>query len=204
MYLIEDLYLGWQPLTHTVDCASPAWDVAELRYDTGARILPTGEQHHACPNETCGHADTFGRVQLRLLCRSCHTVYTMAAEGAGARCTTTSVTGWGQPPRQHGDLWLWPGQPATAQHQPHAYLVTRDPNPPTRASLYGIVTVYREAEGTQRWIAAAVPDDRGEHEVHSLRWRHRTAGLADVTGAADWIAAAGTDGSQRPLVVAVR
>ena len=202
MHLIEELYLGWQPLTHTVDCANPTWDTVEARYDTGGRIFTQGAEHHACATEGCSHADTFGRVQLRLLCRDCQTVHIISGEGLGAQCTTTALTGWGQAPRKLAGLWLWPGKPADAKHQPHAYLVTREHAQPTEANLYGIITRYRDAEGTPWWIAGAVRDDNGEHYVHSLRWRYRSNSLNDLPEAADWIAAVDTL-PQRPLVVAV-
>ncbi|MFF9285449.1 hypothetical protein [Streptomyces griseosporeus] len=202
MDLIEEMYLGWQPLTHAIDCTSPVWDVAEVRHDTGGRILPTGAEAHTCATDGCTHTATFARVQLRLLCRSCHTVYVLAGEDLGVRHTTTAVTGWGQSPRQLAGLWLWPGQPADHRHQPHQYLVTREPSQVTRATLYGLITRYRDATGTPRWIAAAVPDENGEHQLHTLRWRYRSAGLADLPEAADWIASVESL-PQRALEVAV-
>lgn len=203
MQLIEDIYLGWQPLTHTIDCANPVWDTAEVRRDEGAHHVQTGAESHACVNDGCGHANTFGRVQIRLLCRDCHTIYTIAGEGLGTACTTTSLTGWGQPPRQVGGVWLWPGQPADAQHQPHDYLVTRGhADQVTAANLLGLITRYRDADGTPRWVAGAELNAGGAHQVHSLRWTYRSAGLADLADAAHWVATA-QDRAQRPLVVAV-
>lgn len=203
MNLIENLYLGWNPLTHTVDCTSPVWDTVELRHDTGAHIVSTGAEHHSCPNEVCGHTDTFGRVQLRLLCKDCGTVYTISGEGLTEVCTHTSLTGWGQQPREVGGVWLWPGQPAIPGGEPHDYLVTRDQaETVTTANLYGLITRYRDADHTPRWLAGALPDTDGAHQVHSLRWRYSSNGLADLAAAAAWIAGADTR-TQRPLVVAV-
>ena len=56
------------------------------------------------------------------------------------------------------------------------------------ATLYGIITGYRDADQTPLWIAAAVPDPAGAHQVHSLRWRHASRGLAALEDAAAWIA----------------
>ncbi|WP_405924907.1 hypothetical protein [Streptomyces sp. NBC_00035] len=203
MQLIEDLYLGWQPLTHTDTCPRPVWDTVELRHDEGGRIVQTGADHHACDNDDCSHADTFGRVQLRLLCKDCGTVYTITGEGLTQVCTHTSLTGWGQKPTQVGGVWLWPGQPSVPGGEPHDYLVTRDrADTVTTDNLYGLITKYRDADGAPRWIAGALPDRDGAHHVSSLRWKHRSAGLHDLAEAAAWIADASTR-PQRPLVVTV-
>jgi hypothetical protein len=203
MQLIEDLYLKWQPLSHTVDCPRPIWDVVELRQDEGVRIVQTGAERHNCDNDDCSHGDSFGRVQLRLLCRDCGTVQTVIGEGLTQVCSHVSRTGWGQAPRQVAGVWLWPGQPAAPGGEPHDYLVTRERvEAVTTESLYGIITRYRDAEGSPRWIAGALQEADGEHYVHSLRWRHRSTGLVDLDAAATWIAGA-EHRAQRPLVVAV-
>ncbi|MFJ2007054.1 hypothetical protein [Streptomyces chartreusis] len=203
MDLIEEQYLGWEQLAHTADCPAPTWDVAEWLYDTGARRVADALDQHACVSSDCDHHTTFNRLRLRLLCRDCDTVHTMSGESYGMGCTTTASTGWGQPPRQVGGVWLWPGQPARPGGDPHAYLVTLDRvDQVTAANLYGLITKYRDADGTARWIAGAVRDDQGAHYVSSLRWRHRSAGLADLDAAAEWIATVDT-APQRPLEVAV-
>jgi hypothetical protein len=200
MQLIEETYFGWDPYTHTVNCPNPTWDEVQVRRDEGARPVATGDQPHTCTNSMCSHNTGFGRVQLRLMCRDCSTVYTITGEGLTEVCTHTSLTGWGQPPRQVGDVWLWPGRPAIPGGEPHQYLVTRQATTVTAATLYGIITGYRDADGTPRWIAGAVPDEDGAHQVSTLRWRHSSRGLAKLEDAAAWIA--GTDAA-RPLVVAV-
>ncbi|WP_392967266.1 hypothetical protein [Streptomyces sp. LN245] len=203
MQLIESLYLGWSPLDHPADCPKPTWDVVEIRHDEGGRIVQTGAEHHACANDTCSHADSFGRVQLRLLCRDCGSIRTITGEGLTQVPSTVADSGWGLAPRKVSGVWLWPGQPAAPGSEPHDYLVTRSRAAAvTTESLYGIITRYRDASGTPCWIAGALPDEDGEHQVHSLRWRHRSAGLADLDAAAAWIAGAETR-AQRPLVVAV-
>jgi hypothetical protein len=203
MHLIEELYLGWQPLSHTPDCARPTWDVVELRHDEGARIVQTGAERHACTNDSCSHADLFGRVQLRLLCRDCGTVRVVTGEGLTHVLSSVSATGWGQAPRELHGVWLWPGQPAIDGGEPHDYLVTREQTTTvTTGNLHGIITGYRDATGTVRWIAATLPDPDGAHQVHSLRWRYSSNGLADLDAAAAWIASADTR-TPHPLVVAV-
>lgn len=202
MELIEETYFGWDPLTHTVDCPAPVWDAVEIRRTTGARPSAGDTTEHACANELCGHARAFERVQLRLLCRDCGTVRIVSGEGLTEACTHTSLTGWGQAPRQVGQVWLWPGRPVVPGGDPHQYLVTRQAAALTRATVYGIITGYRNSEGRPRWIAAAVPDTDGAHQVSMLRWRHSSNGLADVAAAAEWIATA-EDRAQRPLEVAV-
>ncbi|MFC5217275.1 hypothetical protein [Streptomyces coerulescens] len=202
MDLIEETYFGWDSVTHTVDCPNPTWDDVQTRYDQGARHDASGADPHTCSNSLCSHATTFGRVQLRLLCRDCDTVRIISGEGLAETYTTTDATGWGQPPRQVGEVWLWPGRPAIPGGEPQQYLVTRQPAAITQATLYGLITAYRDAEGTARWIAGAVRDDQGAHYVSSLRWRHRSAGLTDLDAAAEWIATVET-APQRPLEVAV-
>ncbi|MEV4863222.1 hypothetical protein [Streptomyces ossamyceticus] len=189
MHLIEDLYLGWQPLTHTITCPNPVWDTVELRHDDGVRPVLQGDEPHSCANDLCGHENGFTRVQVRLLCDDCQTVYTLAGDGLGIACTTTALTGWGQPPRKTCGVWLWPGQPATAEGEPHDYLVTRDRvTQVTRANLAGLITAYRDSEGRPRWIAGADPNPDGAHQIHSLTFTHRSAGLETLEDAARWVA----------------
>jgi hypothetical protein len=203
MQLIEELYLGWTPFTHLVNCPSPTWDVAEVRHDVGTRPVRTDAEDHACPTEGCDHSNTVGRARVRLLCRDCDTVYTLTAEGLGAGCSTTSLTGWGQPPRQTGGVWLWPGQPTGPEQEPHDYLVTRDHTAAvTPSNLYGLITRYRDTDGAPRWIAGAHPDPDGAFQVHSLRFRYRSGGLPNLAAAARWVADAETR-AHRPVVVNV-
>ncbi|MFB7597210.1 hypothetical protein [Streptomyces sp. NPDC056160] len=203
MDLITETYFGWDPLTHTATCPNPTWDTAELRRTTGVRPAGTSATDaHTCTDPACEHADTFARVQLRLLCRDCDTVRIISGEGLSEACTHTSLTGWGQAPTRAGDVWLWPGRPAIPGGAPHQYLVTQQPAALTRATLYGIITGYHDSLQRQRWIAAAVPDEHGAHQVSTLRWRHSSNGLDDVATAAAWISTA-ADRAQRLLVVSV-
>ncbi|MFE6408479.1 hypothetical protein ACFVOR_16270 [Streptomyces sp. NPDC057837] len=202
MDLITDTYFGWNPLTHTTDCPSPVWDTVEIRRTEGVRPQPIGAADHACPTDGCGHAASFGRVQLRLLCQDCGTVYTVSGESLTEVCTHTSLTGWGQDPTRYGDVWLWPGRPSAPGRDPHQYLVTRQGAAITPATLHGIITAYRDASGTRRWIAGAEPDDDGPHQISTLRWRHASNSLDDLAAAANWFSTIGTVPA-RPLVVAV-
>jgi hypothetical protein len=202
MDLITDAYLGWDPLTHTADCPAPTWDVAELRRTEGVRPRPLGADAHACTTETCGHADTFGRVQLRLLCRDCDTVRIISGEALTEVCTTTEQTGWGQAPTQYGGVWLWPGRPVIPGGEPHEYLVTLQAATLTRATLYGIITAYRDASGTRHWIAGAEPDPDGAHQISGLRWRHSSNSYDSVEDAAEYLDITSRF-PHRPVVVAV-
>ncbi|MGY1498595.1 hypothetical protein ACW4TU_18680 [Streptomyces sp. QTS52] len=200
--LIEVQYFGWQPLTHTLTCPNPVWDTVELRHDDGIRTPPTATDTHTCTHNGCTHANTFDRVQIRLLCRDCDTVHLVRGEGHGQTAVTTADTGWGQQPTRHGEMWLWPGQPDIPGGNPHDYLVTRTPNPITPGAVYGLIAKYRDSEGAPRWVAGAKPDPDGAHYVSSLRFRHRSAGLHNLDEAAAWITTADTR-PQRPLVVHV-
>lgn len=203
MQLIEDQYFGWTPFAHTLTCPNPVWDSVEIFHDEGLRTPPAAHETHACTHDGCTHASAFGRVQIRLLCRDCHTIHLVRGEGHGQSTVTTADTGWGQPPTERGGVWLWPGQPAIPGGQPTAYLVTRPhTDQVTRDNLYGLIAKYRDSEGNPRWIAAAVPDPNGAHQVHTLLWRHRSAGLHTLDDAAAWITTAYTT-PQRPLVVNV-
>ncbi|MFI5685855.1 hypothetical protein [Streptomyces sp. NPDC051636] len=200
--LIEHVYFGWNPLAHAPGCARPVWDDAQALHSEGGRPVATGAEHHACGNDICSHGDTFTRVQLRLICTSCGTVHTIFGESLTQVISHTSATGWGQPPRQIGEVWLWPGRPAIPGGEPHQYLVTRQPATVTEATLYGLITRYRDAFGTPLWIAGAVPDPDGAHHVSTLRWRYASNGLTTLEEAAAWIADAELC-QARPLVVAV-
>jgi hypothetical protein len=201
MQLIEETYFGWDPLTHTVDCPNPVWDDVQIRRDEGARPVATGAAQHACANDICSHANTFGRVQVRLLCRDCGTVYTITGEGLTEACSHVSLTGWGQRPRQVGGVWLWPDRPVIPGGEPYEYLVTRQSTDVTPATVYGFITRYRDTVGTPLWIASAVPDNPNT-EMSTLRWRHTTRGLPTLDDAAAWIATAETR-TQPAVVVTV-
>ncbi|MFF9215574.1 hypothetical protein [Streptomyces viridosporus] len=202
MDLITETYFGWDPLTHTVDCPAPVWDAAEIRRTEGVRPRPAEATEHACLSEGCGHADAFGRVQLRLLCRDCDTVRIISGEQLTEVHTRTELTGWGQSPTRYGGVWLWPGQPVIPGGEPHQYLVTLQAATLTRATVYGIITAYRDTAGTRRWIAGAEPDPDGAHQISGLRWRHSSNGLDSVEAAAEWLGIT-SHFPQRPVVVAV-
>lgn len=199
MQLIEQQYFGWTPLAHTLTCPNPTWDTVEILHDEGLRTPPAAHETHACTYDGCTHANTFGRVRIRLLCRDCDTVHMLRGESHGQTTLTTADTGWGRPPIALGDLWLWPGQPDIPGGQPHDYLVTRTPAPITPDAVHALITRYRDSEGAPRWIAGAVPDPDGAHYVSSLRFKHRSAGLHTLAEAAAWTTTADT----RPRLIEV-
>lgn len=202
MELIEEVYFGWKPLVHGPGCPNPVWDDAQVLHSEGVRPGTYGADHHTCTHPDCGHRDTFERVQLRLLCRDCKTVTTISGESLVQVISHTAATGWGQPPTPLAGVWLWPGRPAIPGGQPHQYLVTQQAQALTHDLLYGIITGYHDSNGHPLWIAAAVPDQAGAHQVSTLRWRHSSNGLTTLDEAAAWIADAELR-AQRPLVVAV-
>ncbi|MFE3855227.1 hypothetical protein ACFXPN_29350 [Streptomyces griseorubiginosus] len=204
MDLIETVYFGWNPLAHAEGCTNPVWDDAQTMHSEGIRPCAGSDQPHGCvKGDDCTHRDTFDRVQLRLLCTTCGIVHTLSGESLVHVISHTSATGWGQPPIQMGEVWLWPGRrSATAASEPHQFLVTRQAATVTRETLYGIITSYLDSEYKPRWIAAAVPDEAGAHHVSSLRWRHASRGQAALEDAAAWIADAELT-APRTLVVAV-
>ncbi|MCM8548955.1 hypothetical protein [Streptomyces sp. STCH 565 A] len=186
MELITDTYFGWDPLTHTVDCTSPAWDV-DVRRTEGIRPESTGADHHACLHPNCEHVDAFRRVQVRAVCRGCDTVRIIGGEAPTEVYSTTALTGWGQAPTQYGGVWLWPGRPAAPGADPHEYLVTLQGSAITRALLYGIVTGYRDSSGSRVWMAGAEPDPDGAHQISALRWRHASNPYPSVAEAAEYL-----------------
>ncbi|MDX5569358.1 hypothetical protein PYK79_47285 [Streptomyces sp. ID05-04B] len=202
MDLIAETYFGWKPLAHAPACPNPIWDDAQVLHSEGVRPGSYGAIRHACEHGDCMHADVFERLQLRLLCSDCGTVITLSGENLVQVISHTSATGWGQPPTETAGVWLWPGRPVVEGGQPHEYLVTRQAQTVTPDTLYGIITAYRDTEGRRLWIAAAVPDPDGAHQVSTLRWRHASNGLTNLDQAAAWIADAELR-ARRPLVVAV-
>ncbi|MGC5239020.1 hypothetical protein ACPXCH_04480 [Streptomyces albogriseolus] len=187
MDLITETYLGWDPLTHTVDCPSPVWDAVEIRRTEGLRPRTADDAPHACVSDGCTHADTFGRVQLRLLCRDCDTVVLVGGEALTETRSNTSLTGWGQAPTRCGGVWLWPGRPTIPGGEPHQYLVTLQAAALTRDLLYGIITSYHDVSGAQRWIAGCEPDPDGAHQICTLRWRYSSNAYESVEDAAEFI-----------------
>lgn len=202
MDLIINAYFGWNPLAHAPGCATPVWDTADVLHTPAIRTVTGDPRPHTCTHPDCTHATKFTRVQLRLLCRTCGTVHTISAETLSHVLSHTSVTGWGQPPTHLAGMWLWPGRPPIPDHPPREYLITLDHRIPTPDSLHGIITGYRDADHVQRWIAAATPDETGAHQISTLRWRHRSAGLTTLSEAAEWFTHIQTR-TQRPVVVNV-
>lgn len=202
MELITETYLGWEPLTHTIDCTNPAWDDVEIRRTEGIRPQSTGADHHTCGHPNCEHGDTFGRVQVRMVCRGCGTVRIISGEGLTEVYSTTQNTGWGQAPTRCGGVWLWPGRPAAPGADPHEYLVTLQGSVVNRATLYGIITGYRDSSGNRQWMAGAEPDPDGAHQVSTLRVRYASHPYASVEEAAEYLDITARF-PHRPVVVTV-
>lgn len=202
MDLITETYLGWNPVTHTIDCTDPSWDDVEIRRTEGIRPQSTGPDHHTCAHPNCEHTGTFYRVQVRMACRGCGTVRIISGEGLTEVYSTTQNTGWGQAPTQCGGVWLWPGRPAAPGADPHEYLVTLQGSVVNPSTLYGIITGYRDSSGARVWMAGAEPDPDAAHQISTLRWRHASNGLDSVAAAAEFITITATS-PQRLLVVTV-
>ncbi|MEU3683716.1 hypothetical protein AB0E99_22650 [Streptomyces sp. NPDC030592] len=175
MELITETYFGWDSLSHAADCPNPVWDEAQMRHTEGIRPQSTGPDHHTCAHPNCTHADTFRRMQLRLACRDCGTVHTIGESG------------WGQAPTQHGGVWLWPGRPAAPGREPREYLVTLQGAAITRATVYGIITGYRDSSGNPVWQAGCEPTDDGAHQISAIRWRHASPAYDSVKACAEFI-----------------
>ncbi|MGW0821782.1 hypothetical protein [Streptomyces sp. NPDC002845] len=216
--LIEEAYFGWDQLTHTTTCTSPTagWEI-DVRHDTGAHPLgQPGTTRHGCPLEDCGHGDTFDRVTVRAICRSCGTAHLITGAGLTRQTTTTEAIGYGQPPRKVAGLYLWPSRPVLygwgpgksgQDDKPHEYLATTElVDCLTPEDCVGAIGRHRTDRGALRWWAAASPvppPPRLAGQVHRLAWGRRTTDHTSPEQAAAWIAAAIDPAQQQPLVVAV-
>lgn len=202
---LTDTYFRWNPLTHTIDCAAPAWDI-DVRRDEGAHPLPHREDlQHACTNGNCGHASTFTRVTVRVICRSCGTAHLISGEDLGQVCTTTEAIGYGQPPRQLAGLYLWPSAPVLYgegpgrsgyDDQPRSYLATtRLVERLTPEDCVGAIGRHPTARSKELWWARAVPiplPGRLAAAEPCLNFARRASELPSLDVAAAWIAAAQT------------
>ncbi|UQI49830.1 hypothetical protein M1P56_35665 (plasmid) [Streptomyces sp. HU2014] len=157
-------HLGWRPFRHRPDCAKPVWEV-DQQSDPDARRSRRGGPEHACPNEDCGHSSHYDRVTVRVLCRSCGTVHLISGEEHTSRTTTTASTGYGQPPKRVGGLWLYPGPPlldlSWEKSGPGAYLCSLEKvERLTDKDIVGAIGEGRGARGGAIWSAGALPTFR--------------------------------------------
>jgi hypothetical protein len=204
-----DTYLGWEQPQHHAGCKRPVWDVAVRREVRVYRHPWHGEPplKHDCPEEDCGHGNTFGQVMVRIVCRSCGAAQVVTGEDTpdtGIRTTDAEVLGYGLPPRQAAGLLLWPGEPwlhhdlCARKDERHDFVVTRPRVKQVTADVVvGQITQGRGKQGGVVWTALAVPDPEGQFGFgQRLRWTHANDGrgrggsaLRTIAAAARWIGA---------------
>ncbi|WP_060952426.1 hypothetical protein [Streptomyces hygroscopicus] len=198
----QDTYLGWEALEHRPDCQRPSWEV-DVRTERGGRDLRSysddQRRKHSCPDEYCGHGNTFDRITVRIVCRSCglaHLISGEESEDTGRTSTGVKHLGYGMEPRRIAGLYLWPGEPWLAygravSDEPHDFLVTRTRvDRVTAADVVGQILQGRGGRGAVRWSANAVANPEGQYGLGQLRFDQATEGLRSVAAAAKWIAAA--------------
>ncbi|MFF3958773.1 hypothetical protein ACFYY1_37055 [Streptomyces sp. NPDC001890] len=185
-------HLDWQPFSHRPDCAKPAWEVAQQAKSDALRVRRGGPEH-SCPNEECGHRDHYDRITVRVLCRSCGTVHLISGEEPTTRSTTTASTGYGQPPKRMGGLWLYPGPPlidvSWEKSGPGAYLCSREKvDRLSEGDIVGVISEGRGKRGATIWSAAIGPDFR---PAGYTIWAKNSGdkAFATVAAAAKWVTA---------------
>ncbi|MFI2437441.1 hypothetical protein [Streptomyces sp. NPDC018693] len=203
-----DSYLGWERPQHLADCKRPAWDVAVRQEESIYRRHWHGEPplKHDCPEEDCGHGNSFGRTMVRIVCRSCGAAQVVTGEDTpdtGTTTTSTRYLGYGLAPRQAAGLLLWPGEPwlnigRAHDDEPHDFVVTRPRiKQPAEDNIVGQITQGRGRQMGVIWTALAVPDPQGQFGYGQyLRWAYANDGrgrggsaLRTVAAAARWIGA---------------
>jgi len=201
-----DTYLGWEQPTHHKGCKRPAWDIAIRTEDDVARAGGHMGQlvKHDCCDEFCSHRSTFTQTVVRLVCHSCGTAHVVSGEkteDTGISYTSTTMLGYGLPPRRAAGLLLWPAEPLFSMGraldaEPHDFVVTRpQAETVTADTVVGQITQSRGKHNGVVWTALAVPDPEGAYGFGQLiRWAHANDGrgrggspLRTVTAAARWI-----------------
>lgn len=201
---LTDTYLGWDQLTHGINCAAPAWDI-DVRREEGAHPLSHRQDlQHSCSNENCSHHNLFTRVTVRVICRSCTTAHLISGEDLTQERTTTEAIGYGQPPRRMAGLYLWPSEPVlfgygpgTSGHddQPRSYLATAHlVERVTPQDCVGVIGRHPTARSRELWWASAIsiPLPGRLTAEYGLNWARRASELPSLDAAAEWIAAAQT------------
>ncbi|MER8030698.1 hypothetical protein ABTZ78_17265 [Streptomyces bauhiniae] len=203
-----DSYLGWEQPQHLPGCKRPAWDIglrreeSQYRHRSGFGEPPL---KHACPDECCDHGNSFTETIVRIVCKSCGVARVITGEDTDNtrdRDTSTSVLGYGLPPRTAAGLLLWPGQTWLPHElhdrdgEQHDYVVTGPKaRHVTEDAVVGQITQSRGKHGGVVWSALAVPDPEGQYGfAQRIRWREANDGrgrggspLRSVTAAARWI-----------------
>ncbi|MFK0155402.1 hypothetical protein ACIQVK_25415 [Streptomyces sp. NPDC090493] len=203
-----DSYLGWQEPEHKDGCKRPKWEVHYRTEDHQYRGSGYGESRprHECPDEDCEHGNSFARLLVRLVCRSCGAAQIISGEKTpetGVSTSSTQVLGYGLPPRQVAGLLLWPGHPwlrvgMLEAEEPHDFVVTRPGvREVTRESVVGQITQGRGKLRGLVWTTLAVPNPDGRYGLTAqLRFQHANDGqgsggspLRTIGAAARWIGA---------------
>ncbi|MET7982555.1 hypothetical protein [Streptomyces sp. NPDC005281] len=203
-----DTYLGWDKPEHLKGCKRPSWDIGIRDEERTARYQYRGDDpiKHSCPQEDCGHRNTFTQTMIRIVCKSCGAAELITREKtADTRTLPTSTTalGYGLAPRQVAGLLLWPGHPyldigSYRTDDPHDFVLTRTGvKEVTEASIVGQITQGRGDRGGIVWTALAVPDPKGQFGYgQRIRWAHANDGrgrggtpLRTVPAAVKWIGA---------------
>ncbi|MER7874862.1 hypothetical protein ABTY63_15065 [Streptomyces solisilvae] len=204
MSTVQATYLGWEALAHRPDCRRPAWEV-DVRTERGGRDLRSysddERRKHSCPDEDCTHGNTFDRITVRIVCRSCGLAHLISGEETGRTSAEVKHLGYGMEPRRAAGLYLWPGEPWLAygravSDEPHDFLVTRERvERVTAADVVGEIGQGRGKRGGVVWSAVAVPTPEGQYGVGPVRWSQAIEDLRSVAAAAKWIAAQVGDAS---------
>lgn len=194
-----DTYLGWDLLGHQPDCKRPNWVVDIKMTDKHAsRSYHQDEQTHACPNEDCGHRNSFEETTVRIVCRGCEMAYTITGEDVGYGYESLRHLHYGLPPRKLAGLWLWPADPwfsfgRLSSEEPHDFVVTAARvDRVTAADVVGVISQGRGQRGGIRWAANAVPDPEGQYGLSygtGIKFAAATDEPRTVAGAAKWITA---------------
>ncbi|MEV6614236.1 hypothetical protein AB0N31_10510 [Streptomyces sp. NPDC051051] len=203
-----DTYLGWEQPQHRTGCKRPSWEIGLRREENAYRRTWHGDPPltHSCPQEECGHGNSYEQTMVRIVCRSCGAAQVITGEATvdtGTTMTSTKTLGYGLPPRQAAGLLLWPGQPwldfgRAVDDEPHDFVVTRTGTKEvTKDTVVGQISQGRGKLGGILWTALAVPDPQGPYGYgQHVRWAHASDGrgrggspLRTVAAAARWIGA---------------
>jgi hypothetical protein len=203
-----DTYLGWQTPEHIAGCKRPSWDIGVRAEERAGRYQYRGEDpiKHSCPQKDCEHGNSFAKLIVRIVCKSCGAAQLIEGEkthDTGGSTTSTKVLGYGLAPRQAAGLLLWPGQAwldfgRLVNEAPHDFVLTRTKaREVTEDTVVGQITQSRGKLGGIVWTALAVPDPKGQYGYgQRIRWAHANDGrgrggtpLRTVASAARWIGA---------------
>ncbi|MEV7953687.1 hypothetical protein ACIO6T_41255 [Streptomyces sp. NPDC087532] len=211
MTTVQSTYLGWEQPLHRTGCKRPVWDIDVRREDGAYRYHGHSEPRlaHSCPEECCDHANSFTRVTVRIVCRSCGVAELVTGEhttDTGHSITSTTQLGYGLAPRKVAGLFLWAGEPyltvgRAGSDEPHDFLVTATRvDRVTQGAVVGQITQWHGKRGGVIWTASALPDPHGPygHGLGRIRWNRVQEGFKTVAAAAKWIAASAASTGEGP------